>query len=154
MITRNALKCIQLPSGYLKNTKGESSANVTNFIISQSYYVSYKVPNSNSFYLGVFNNEETLSVNTFSLGGEIIVPKNNATISYLQDNSMDATDIITLTRTITNKTGENYVINTLGIVMCVNPNTDEFALMSCERIPTITIKPTETYTFTHKIRIV
>lgn len=153
MLNRNGLKCIQLPSGYLKNTEGERSANINNFIISGTYYTSYKVSNTYNFYMGVFNNEQILNVDTFSLDGEIIVPRGNATISYLHDDSMDATDIITLTRTITNKTSENYIINTIGILMCVNPNTDKFALMSCERIPTVTIKPSETYTFTHKIKI-
>lgn len=151
MLNRNGLKCIQLPPSYLKNTNGEKSANTKNFNISDTYYSNYKSASSNAYYMGLFNDNKNLDVNTYSLDGEI--ETRNSTSSYLSDVGMDATNIITLTRTITNKTDTDYVINTIGIVYCDNPNIPTYALMSCERIPTVTIKPGETYTFTHKIKI-
>lgn len=151
MLNRNGLKCIQLPKGYLKNTNGEGTANSHNFNLSSSYYFSYKLAVINNYYMGLFNDNKNLDVNTYSLDGEI--ETQNSTASYLSDIGMDATNIVTLTRTVTNKTDTDYVINTIGIVFCTNPSTPEYALMSCERIPTVTIKPGETYTFTHKIKI-
>ena len=151
MLNRNGLKCIQLPPSYLKNTNGEKTGNTLQFNISSAYYNNYKTSSLNGYYLGLFNDNKNLDVNTYSLDGEI--ETRNSTSSYLSDVGMDATNIITLTRTITNKTDTDYVINTIGIVYCTNPNKPTYALMSCERIPTVTIKPGETYTFTHKIKI-
>ena len=151
MLNRNGLKCIQLPASYLKNTNGEKTANTKRFDLSSSQYYNYKVKSLGGYYLGLFNDNKNLDVNTYSLDGEI--ETQNSTSSYLSDVGMDATNIITLTRTITNKTDTDYVINTIGIVYCTDINTPTYALMSCERIPTVTIKPGETYTFTHKIKI-
>ena len=150
MLNRNGLKCIQLPKGYLKTTDGEKSTSIQQFTVNEGNYYASKSA-SYSYYLGLFNDNKNLDVNTYSLEGEILV--RNSTASYLSDVGMDATNIITLTRTITNKTDTDYVINTIGIVFCFNPNIPQYALMSCERIPTVTIKPGETYTFTHKIKI-
>ena len=152
MLNRNGLKCIQLPQSYLKNTNGEKTTNTKQFDLSISNYYSYNNHTSSGYYyMGLFNDNKNLDVNTYSLDGEI--ETRNSTASYLSDVGMDATNIITLTRTITNKTDTDYVINTIGIVYCTNPNKPTYALMSCERIPTVTIKPGETYTFTHKIKI-
>ena len=146
MLNRNGLKCIQLPASYLKDTNGEKTSNTKQFNLSSSYYYNYKVASSSGYYLGLFNDNKNLDVNTYSLDGEI--ETQNSTSSYLSDVGMDATNIITLTRTITNNTDTDYVINTIGIVYCINPNVPTY-----ERIPTVTIKPGETYTFTHKIKI-
>lgn len=151
MLNRNGLKCIQLPISYLKTIDGEKSANTHQFNVDDSHYYTSKVAQSYSYYLGLFNDNKNLDVNTYSLEGEILTRK--STGSYLNDIGMDATNIITLTRTVTNNTDTDYVINTIGIVYCTNPNIPQYALMSCERIPTVTIKPGETYTFTHKIKI-
>lgn len=151
MLNRNGLKCIQLPKGYLKNTNGEKSANTMQFNLSSSNYHSSKYQSDGVYYLGLFNDNKNLDVNTYSLDSEIMT--DNSSSSYLSDIGMDAVNIITLTRTITNKTDTDYVINTIGIIYCTNPNIPTYALMSCERIPTVTIKPGETYTFTHKIKI-
>ena len=151
MLNRNGLKSIRLPNSYLKNTNGEKTANIMYFDLSSDYYYNYKSAVSRAYYMGLFNDNKNLDVNTYSLDGEI--ETRNSTSSYLSDVGMDATNIITLTRTITNKTDTDYVINTIGIVYCTNPNIPTYALMSCERIPTVTIKPGETYTFTHKIKI-
>ena len=151
MLNRNGLKCIQLPESYLKTTTGEQSGNTNQFNLLGSNYYNYKQASSSAFYLGLFNDDKNLDVDTYSLEGEIVT--RNSTASYLNDVGMDATNIITLTRTVTNKTNNDYVINTIGIVYCENPNIPRYALMSCERIPTVTIKPSETYTFTHKIKI-
>ena len=151
MLNRNGLKCIQLPSGYLKTIDGIKSANMHQFNVDSSRYYASKKATSSSYYLGLFNDNKNLDVNTYSLDGEILTK--NSTASYLSDVGMDATNIITLTRTVTNKTDTDYVINTIGIVYCENPNIPRYALMSCERIPTVTIKPGETYTFAHKIKI-
>lgn len=151
MLNRNGLKCIQLPGSYLKNTNGEKTGNIHQFNLSSGYYYNYKSAVSRGYYMGLFNDNKNLDVNTYSLDGEILT--RNSTASYLTDAGMDATNIITLTRTVTNNTDTDYVINTIGIVYCTNPNVPEYALMSCERIPTVTIKPGETYTFTHKIKI-
>lgn len=152
MLNRNGLKCIELPQSYLKNTDGEKTANIHAFNISNTYYTSNKNQSSNNYYLGLFNDNKDLTVDTYFLDGEILLSSGTAG-SYLTDTSMDATNIVTLTRTITNKTDKDYVINTVGLVYCSNPNIPEYCLMSCERIPTVTIKPQETYTFTHKIKI-
>lgn len=149
MLNRNGLKCIQLPKGYLKNTNGEKSTNTQNFILSSSNYHTSKYNSAGAYYLGLFNDNKNLDINTYSLGGEI--ETDNSTGTYLSDVGMDATNIITLTRTVTNNTDTDYVINTIGIVYY--SNSTEHSLMSCERIPTVTIKPGETYTFTHKIKI-
>lgn len=151
MLNRNGLKCIQLPKSYLKNTNGEKSTNTQQFILSSSNYYPTKYESAGAYYMGLFNDNKNLDVNTYSLDGEIVA--NNSTCSYLSNLGMDATNVIVLTRTVTNKTDADYVINTIGIVYCSNPNVPEYALMSCERIPTVTIKPGETYTFTHKIKI-
>lgn len=152
MLNRNGLKCIQLPQSYLKNTNGEKSANTNQFYLSTSDYNSYKYKSTGAYYMGLFNDNKNLDVNTYSLDGEI--ETQNSTASYLNDIGMDATNIITLTRTITNKTDTDYVINTIGIVYCTSSSySGTYALMSCERIPTVTVKPGETYTFTHKIKI-
>ena len=151
MLNKNGLKSIQLPASYLKNTNGEKTGNTTYFELSSSNYYNYKPKSLRGYYMGLFNDNKNLDVNTYSLNGEI--ETRESTSSYLSDVGMDATNIITLTRTITNKTDTDYVINTIGIVYCTNPNIPTYALMSCERIPTVTIKPGETYTFTHKIKI-
>ena len=151
MLNRNGLKCIQLPKGYIKTTDGEKSANTQQFNVDSSHYYSSKSTTSYSYYLGLFNDNKNLDVNTYLLDGEILT--RDSTASYLSDTGMDATNIITLTRTVTNRTDTDYVVNTIGIVYCENPNIPRYALMSCERIPTVTIKPGETYTFTHKIKI-
>ena len=151
MLNRNGLKCIQLPKGYIKTIDGEKSSNIQQFDVSSSNYYPTKEQITYGYYLGLFNDNKNLDVNTYSLDGEIVTTNSNA--SYLSDVGMDATNIITLTRTVTNKTDADYVINTIGIVYCENPNIPQYALMSCERIPTVTIKPGETYTFTHKIKI-
>ena len=154
MLNRNGLKCIKLPPSYLKNTNGEQTYyNDNSFYVSSSDYKSHKMAKLNSYYLGLFNDNKDLNINTFSLDGEIIPANNYVSSTYLSDIGMDATNIVTLTRTVTNSTDTDYVINTIGIVFCSNQNTPEYALMSCERIPTVTIKPNETYTFTHKIKI-
>lgn len=152
MLNRNALKSIRLPSSSLKNTKGNSLGSY-NFDISQAYYTGSKTGGIKQYYMGLFNTEQNLDVNTYSLKGEIIVPSDSSTYSYINDTSLDATNIITLTRTITNKTSGIYIINTIGLVFQTGGESEDFVLMSCERIPTVTIKPTETYTFTHKIKI-
>ena len=149
MLNRNGLKCIQLPESYIKATNGEQSSNSKQFIVSSSNYYSRKQQLNNSYYLGLFNDNKNLDINTYSLDGEIVTTK--STSSYLNDVGMDATNIITLTRTVTNETDADYVINTIGIIY--HSNSTEHSLMSCERIPTVTIKPGETYTFTHKIKI-
>ena len=149
MLNRNGLKCIQLPKGYLKTTTGEQSANINHFNLSSSNYHPSGYNSTGAYYMGLFNDNKNLDINTYSLDGEIVT--DNSTASYLSDVGMDATNIITLTRTVTNNTDTDYVINTIGIVYY--PNTTEHSLMSCERIPTVTIKPGETYTFTHKIKI-
>ena len=151
MLNRNGLKCIQLPKGYIKTTNGEQSSNTKQFNISSSNYYPSKEQSLSAYYLGLFNDNKNLDINTYSLDGEIVTT--NSTASYLSAVGMDATNIITLTRTVTNNTDADYVINTIGIVYCENPSTQRYALMSCERIPTVTIKPSETYTFTHKIKI-
>jgi hypothetical protein len=151
MLNRNGLKCIKLPKAYLKTMSGEKSTNTQNFDVNESNYYPSKTSSSYSYYLGLFNDNKNLDVNTYSLDGEILTT--NSTGSYLTDVGMDATNIITFTRTVTNKTNTDYVINTVGLVYCENPNIPRYALMSCERIPTVTIKPGETYTFTHKIKI-
>lgn len=151
MLNRNGLKCIQLPKGYIKTIDGEKSANGVQFSVDSSNYSNGKSASSSSYYLGLFNDNKNLDVNTYSLDGEILPSKSAAT--YLSDAGMDATNIITFTRTVTNKTNTDYIINTVGLVYCENPNIPRYALMSCERIPTVTIKPGETYTFTHKIKI-
>ena len=151
MLNRNGLKCIQLPSSYLKNTDGEKTARTQNFNLSSSNYHPTKYQSAGAYYLALFNDNKNLDINTYSLDGEIVT--DNSSASYLSNVDMDATNIITLTRTVTNKTNTDYVINTIGIVYCSNPNIPEYVLMSCERIPTVTIKPGETYTFTHKIKI-
>ena len=155
MLNRNGLKCIQLPQGYLKNTNGErSETQYNNFNVSGGNYKPIKTTTSGNYYLGLFNDNKDLNVNTYSLGGEITPTSSNAVgSSYISDVGMDAANIVTLTRTITNKTNTDYVVNTIGIVYCINSSITEYALMSCERIPTVTIKPGETYTFTHKIKI-
>ena len=151
MLNRNGLKCIQLPKSYIKATNGEQSSNTKQFTVSSSNYYASKQQSLNAYYLGLFNDNRNLDINTYSLDGEIVTT--NSTASYLSDVGMDATNIITLTRTVTNNTDADYVINTIGIVYCENPNVPQYALMSGERIPTVTIKPGETYTFTHKIKI-
>ena len=149
MLNRNGLKCIQLPQGYLKNTNGEKTTRTQNFNLSSSNYHPNEYASSGAYYLGLFNDNKNLDINTYSLDGEIVT--NNSTASYISDVGMDATNIITLTRTVTNNTDTDYVINTIGIVYY--SNSTERSLMSCERLPTVTIKPGETYTFTHKIKI-
>ena len=149
MLNRNGLKCIQLPKAYLKNTNGEKTTNTQFFNLSNSYYYPSKTATQGAYYMGLFNDNKNLDINTYSLDGEIVT--NTSTASYLSDIGMDATNIITLTRTVTNNTDTDYVINTIGIVYY--SNSTEHSLMSCERIPTVTIKPGETYTFTHKIKI-
>lgn len=151
MLNRNGLKCIELPKGYIKCVNGEQSSNTQQFNIDKTHYYPSKTQASYAYYLGLFNDNKNLDVNTYSLDGEIVTRESSA--SYLSDVGMDATNIITLTRTVTNNTDTDYVINTIGIVYCENPNIPQYALMSCERIPTVTIKPGETYTFTHKIKI-
>ena len=154
MLNRNGLKCIKLPPCYLKNTTGEKTySNDNSFYVSSYDYKSRRVSTIGSYYLGLFNDNKDLNINTYSLDGEIIPPNNYVSSTYLSDIGMDATNIVTLTRTVTNSTDTDYVINTIGIVFCSDANTPEYALMSCERIPTVTIKPGETYTFTHKIKI-
>lgn len=154
MLNRNGLKSIKLPSCYLKNTNGEQShGNFNSFDVSSANYKSGKVASPGAYYMGLFNDNKDLNVDTYSLDGEIIPTSSYASSTYLNNITMDATNIITLTRTITNGTDTDYVINTIGIVYCCNQNILEYSLMSCERIPTVTIKPTETYTFTHKIKI-
>ena len=151
MLNRNGLKCIQLPKGYIKTTNGEQSSNTKQFTVSSSNYYPSKEQTWNAYYLGLFNDNKNLDINTYSLDGEIVTT--NSTASYLSDEGLDATNIITLTRTVTNNTNNDYLINTIGIVYCEDLSVPRFALMSCERIPTVTIKPGETYTFTHKIKI-
>ena len=149
MLNRNGLKCIQLPKGYLKNTNGEKTTNIQIFNLSNSNYHPSEYESAGAYYMGLFNDNKNLDINTYSLDGEIVT--NNSTATYISDVGMDATNIITLTRTVTNNTNTDYVINTIGIVYY--SNSTERSLMSCERIPTVTIKPGETYTFTHKIKI-
>ena len=151
MLNRNGLKCIKLPSSYIKCVNGQITTSLDQFEVSDNYYQPYRVSNTNNYYMGLFNSDKDLDINTYSIDGEIVTT--NSTGSYLSDVGVDATNIITLTRTVTNKTHTDYVINTVGIVYCENPNIPRYALMSCERIPTVTIKPGETYTFTHKIKI-
>ena len=153
MLNRNGLKCIKLPPSYLKNTNGKKTYNNNSFFVTSTEYKPWRVASLNSYYLGLFNDNKDLNINTYSLDGEIIPSNNSVSSSYLNDVGMDATNIVTLTRTVTNSTNTDYVINTIGIVFCSNPNVPEYALMSCERIPTVTIKPGETFTFTHKIKI-
>ncbi len=149
MLNRNGLKCIQLPPSYLKKTDGEETTKTQNFNLSSSNYYPSKYASTGAYYMGLFNDNKNLDVNTYSLDGEIVTE--NSTCSYLSNLGMDATNVIVLTRTVTNKTDADYVINTIGIVYYANPT--HRSLMSCERIPTVTIKPDETYTFTHKIKI-
>lgn len=154
MLNRNGLKCIKLPPSYLKNTNGNTLGTYS-FELTDDYYTSYRSGVAKQYYMGLFNTEQNLDVDTYSLEGEIIVPRNNSTHSYVKDSAVDATNIITLTRTITNTTNANYIINTIGLVFQIGSGnvSEDFVLMSCERIPTVTIKPGETYTFTHKIKI-
>lgn len=152
MLNRNALKSIMLPKSSLKNTNGNTLGSY-NFDISSAYYTGSKTGGFKQYYMGLFNTKQNLDVNTYSLEGEIIIPSDSSTYSYVNDTAVDAMNIITLTRTITNKTSGIYIINTIGLVFQTGRESEDFALMSCERIPTVTIKPTETYTFTHKIKI-
>lgn len=154
MLNRNGLKCIKLPASYLKNTNG-NTLGTYNFELVDTYYTHYRSGVAKQYYMGLFNTEQNLDVDTYSLEGEIIVPKNNSSGSYVKDSAVDATNIVTLTRTITNTTNANYIINTIGLVFQIGSGTvsEDFVLMSCERIPTVTIKHGETYTFTHKIKI-
>ena len=151
MLNRNALKSITLPESYLKTTNGEKFATPQKFNLSSSNYRPFRYQADGTYYLGLFNDNKNLDINTHSLDGEIMTNKSSS--SYLNDIGMDATNIITLTRTVTNNTDTDYVINTIGIVYCCDSSAPTLALMSCERIPTVTIKPDETYTFTHKIKI-
>lgn len=153
MLNRNALKCIQLPSSYIRCVTGEVSSNWEQFKFDDNNYYSYKTSNASSYYMGLFNSDNVLGVDTYSIDGEIIVGRGDCTRSYVVDRTVDAINIVTLTRTITNTTNADYNINTIGLIFCENPNIPRYALMSCERIPTVTIKPGETYTFTHKIKI-
>lgn len=153
MLNRNALKCIKTPESYIRCVNGNTSSNWCKFDISDSNYIAYKNPVYGYYYMGLFNSNQALGVNTYSIDGEIIIPSNASTKSYVSDRTVDAINLVTLTRTITNKTNANYEINTIGIVFCENENIPRYALMSCERIPTVTIKPGETYTFTHIIKI-
>ena len=151
MLNRNGLKCIKLPPSYLKNTNAEKTERTQVFNLSSSSYHPSKYQLQGEYYMGLFNDNKNLDVNTYSLDGEIVTE--NSTCSYLNNLGMDATNVIVLTRTVTNNTDADYVINTIGIVLCTDSAAPTYALMSCERIPTVTIKTGETYTFTHKIKI-
>ena len=153
MLNRNALKCIKLPSSYIKCVNGETSNNWNQFEIDKNYYKPYRVSSAGNYYMGLFNSDKDLDINTYSIDGEIIIEKESSSSSYVSDRTENAVNLVTLTRTITNNTNANYDVNTIGIIYCENPNIPRYALMSCERIPTVTIKPGETYTFTHKIKI-